>query len=151
MTLTEKNTLLLVGGYFSLAFAVFQISGVFWPPNVIKYFGGPAELSQTHPVIYALLCLGVALMVAVFGIYALSGAGKIRTLPWLRTVITVTTAIYLLRGLMLVPQIPVVTKHPQLMRFALFSVIALCVGLVHLIGLTRLFKQGHPGEALSKS
>jgi hypothetical protein len=82
MTLTEKNTLLFVGGYFSLAFAVFQISGVFWPPNAIKYFGGPAELSQTLPVIYALLCLGVALIVAVFGIYAFSQ----NCMSWLKTI-----------------------------------------------------------------
>jgi len=145
-TLTEKNTLLLVGGYFSLAFAVFQISGVFWPPNAIKYLGGPAELSQTRPVIYTLICIVVAAIVAVLGLYALSGAGKIRRLPMLRTVITVMTVIYGLRGLLLIPQMPVVIKNPGLMRFALFSVISLCVGFVHLGGLIKLFKQGRPSE-----
>lgn len=150
-TLTENNTLLLVGGYFSLAFAVFQISAVFWPPNSIKYLGGPAELSQTRPGIYALLCIVVAAIVAVFGLYALSGAGKIRRLPLLRTVITVTTVIYVMRGLLLIPQMPIVIKNPGLVRFALFSVISLCVGLAHLGGLIKLFKQWRPGEAALKS
>jgi hypothetical protein len=144
--LTGKNTLLLVGGYFSLAFAVFQISGVLWPPAAIKYLGGPAELSQTRPVIYTLICIVVAAIVAVLGLYALSGAGKIRRLPMLRTVITVITVIYGLRGLLLIPQMPVVIKNPGLMRFALFSVISLCVGFVHLGGLIKLFKQGRPSE-----
>lgn len=89
--MAERNTLLLVGGYFSLAFAAFQISGVFWPPNAIKYFGGPGELSKTQPVIYALLCIAVAAIVTVFGLYALSGAGKIRRQPLLRIVLTITT------------------------------------------------------------
>jgi hypothetical protein len=149
--LTKTNSLLLIGGCFSLAFAVFQFSGVFWPANAIKYFGGPDELSQTQPVIYALLCMVFAAIVAVIGLYALSGAGKIRRLPLLRTVITITTVIYVLRGLLLIPQIPIVIEHPDLMRFALFSVISLCVGLVHLAGLIKLFKQGRPGEAASKS
>ncbi len=149
-TSTERNTFLLVGGYFSLAFAAFQISGVFWSPNAIQYFGGPAELSKTKPVIYALLCLAVAAIVAVLGLYALSGAGKIRRLPLLRTILTTTTLIYVLRGLLLIPQLPIVIRQPGLIRFAVFSVISLCVGLVHLGGLIRLLKQGHPGMAASK-
>jgi putative oxidoreductase len=140
----KKNTLLLGGGYFSLAFAVFQISGIFWPPQGIKYFGGPAELSQTQPVLYALLCIVVAAIVAVFGIYALSGAGQIRRLPLFRTVITVATVIYLLRGLLLIPQVPAVVKNPNLIRFALFSAVSLCVGLIHLGGLVQLFRQVSP-------
>jgi hypothetical protein len=145
----SKNILLLIGGYFSLLFAVFQISGIFWPPKGIKYFGGPVELSQTRPVMYAILCLVVGAAVAVFGVYALSGAGTIRHLPLLRTIITAVTVIYLLRGLLLIPQIPVVLKHPGAMRFAVFSLIALCVGLVHLGGLVKLFKYGRPGDLTS--
>jgi putative oxidoreductase len=148
-TSTERNTLLLVGGYFSLAFAAFQISAVFWSPNAIKYLGGPAELSKTRPVIYALLCIAVAAIVAVFGLYALSGAGKIRRQPLLRTILTITTLIYVLRGLLLIPQLPIVIRQPGLIRFAAFSVISLCAGFVHLGGLIKLLKRGHPGIAAS--
>ena len=140
-TSTEKNALLIGGGYFSLAFAVFQISGPLWPPHVIKYFGGPWQLSQTRPVVFALLCIVIAVIVAIFGLYALSGAGKIRRLPLLRTINTATTTIYLLRGLLLIPQIPFVIKYSGVMRYALFSAIALGVGLVHLGGLIKLYKQ----------
>ena len=148
-TATERNDLLLFGGYFSLAFAVFQISGVFWSPDAIRYFGGPAELSRTRPVVYSLLCIAAAAIVAVLGLYALSGAGKIRRLPLLRTIVTITTLIYLLRGLPLIPQLPIVIRKPGLLRFAAFSVISLCVGFVHFGGLIKLLKQGHSDIAAS--
>jgi putative oxidoreductase len=149
--LAKKNALLLGGAYFSLAFAAFQISGIFWPSHAIKYFGGPAELSEARPVLYAFLCIVVAAIAAIFGLYAMSGAGRIRRLPLLRTVITATTAIYILRGFLLIPQIPLAVKHPSLIRFALFSMVSLCVGLIHLAGLFKLFKPRSPAEALSNT
>lgn len=147
----SKNTLLLLGGWFSLAFAVFQISGVFWPPKAIAYFGGPAQMSMNQPVLYAALCVVVGLFAAAFGFYALSGVGVVRRLPLLRTGIGVIAAIYLLRGLLLIQQMPTIIKHPGLWRFALFSMISLCVGVVHLAGLVKLMKCGRPGEAASQT
>ena len=108
------NYLLLAGGYFSLAFAAFQVSAIGWSPSAVRYFGGPADLRIERPILYALLCLAVGAIVAVFGVYALSGAGKIRRMPLLRTVLISVTAIYLLRGLLFIPQLPVVLKHPGL-------------------------------------
>jgi putative oxidoreductase len=147
----EKNTvrmkaLLLGGGYFSLALAVFQILGIFLPSDAIKYFGGPAEISRTSPVLFAFICIVIAAIAAIFGLYALSGAGRIRRLPLLRTVIATTTVIYMLRGLLLIPQIPIVIKHPSLIRFLLFSIISLCAGFVHLAGLKTLFNRGNPAS-----
>jgi hypothetical protein len=143
---TSKSPLLFVGGCFSLAFGAFQLSAVFWPPDAIKYFGGPAQLSQARPVVYALLCMAISAGVSACGLYGLSGAGTLRRLPFLRSVVAATTAIYLLRGLLLISQLPIVVRHPSLVRFALFSVISLCVGLVHLLGVIELFKKGHPGD-----
>ncbi len=142
----QKNTLLVIGGWFSIAFAVFQISGIWWPASAIRWFGGPAEMSVTRPVIYALLCLVVGLGVAVFGFYALSGAGKVARLPLLRTMVTTVTVVYLLRGLLLFPQLPTIIRYPTLWRFAEFSLISLIVGFVHLGGLVKLYRYGRPGE-----
>lgn len=141
-----RNYALLAGGYFSLAFAALQVSGIWWTPDAIRHWGGPADLSVQKPLVYALLCLVVAAVVAVFGLYALSGAGKIRRLPLLRTGLVATTAIYLVRGLLFIPQFPVVWKHPQLARFLVFSLVSLCVGIVYLIGVRYLYRHGRPGE-----
>jgi hypothetical protein len=144
---SPHNYLLLAGGYFSLAFAAFQVSAIWWSASSVKYFGGPAELRMERPILYALLCLAVGAIVAVFGVYALSGAGRIRRLPLLRTVLISVTTIYLLRGLLFIPQVPVVLKHPGLVRFLVFSAISLCLGLVHLAGVVQLYRHGRPGDA----
>ena len=138
------NYWLLAGGYFSLGFAVFQASAIGWPARAVKYFGGPAELRTANPVRYVVLCLAIAAVVAVFGLYALSGAGKVRPLPLLRTVLIVVTAIYLLRGLLVILQMPIVLKHPDLVRFVVFSAISLGVGVIHLGGVVQLCRRGRP-------
>ena len=89
---------------------------------------------------YEVLCTGFAIIVAIFGLYALSGAGSIRRLPLLRTALVTATIIYLLRGLILVPQVPVVLRHPDFIRFLIFSVIAFCVGMVQLVGTVGAFR-----------
>jgi len=137
------NYALLGGGYFSLAFAVFQVTGIWWPSSAIRYLGGPAELSVQRPFLYAFLCLTIGAIVAVFGLYALSGARKIRPLPLLRTGLITITLIYLLRGLLFIPQLPVVMKNPHLVRFLIFSLISLFVGILYLLGVIRLYRQRH--------
>ncbi len=141
------NYLLLIGGYFSLTFAAFQVSAIWWSPEVIEYFGGPADLKTFRPMGYAALCLAVAAIVGIFGLYALSGAGTIRRLPLLRAGLIVIAAIYLLRGLLAIWQMPMVLKHPHLVRFLVFSLISLCVGAVYARGIVGLYKYGRPGES----
>jgi hypothetical protein len=138
-----RNTMLVVGGCFSLAFALFQTSGIWWSPEAVKYLGGPAEMCATNRPLYAALCIIVAVGAAAFGFYALSGAGAIRRLPLLRTVLVGITSIYLLRGLLLLPQALACHRAPKLMpiRFVFMSAIALAVGLVHLAGVVQLFKR----------
>jgi len=140
------NYLLLAGGYFSLVFAVFQVSAIWWPVSVLQYFGGPVPLKMHRPAVYDLVCILAALIIFAFGFYALSGAGQIRRLPSLHTGLIVVAVIYLLRGLLVVPQILIVLKHPGFVRYALFSAIALVVGVVYSLGIAYLYKHGRPGE-----
>ncbi len=142
----QSNFSLLAGGYFSLAFAVFQITAIWWSPGVISYMGGPAQMGVEEPFEYAVLCVLVAGMVGIFGLYALSGAGKLRRFPLLRSVLIGVTAIYLLRGLMIIPQVPLALKHPELVRFLTFSLLSLFVGTLHLVGVVSLYRYGRPGE-----
>jgi putative oxidoreductase len=137
-----SNKYLFLGGLFSLAFAIFQISGIFFPPDLIVYFGGPVELQAENPFLYSLLCLIIGIIVATAGLYALSGAGKFRRLPFLRTVLIAITAIYLLRGLNIILEIISMFKHSNLylMHSAVFSLIAFCIGIIHLTGVIQLLK-----------
>jgi xanthine/uracil permease len=103
-------------------------------------------LRTEKPIQYGLLCIAIGVIVAIFGLYALSGAGKFRRLPLLRTVLLFVAAVYLLRGLLVIPQTPIVLTHPDQVRFVVFSGIALCVGVIHLGGLVQLWRRGRPGE-----
>ena len=135
-SVTKSNYYLLFGGFFSLAFAIFQVSAILLPPDLLAYFGGPVELQAEKPIIYALVCLVIGIIIAISGIYALSGAGKFRRLPLLRTMLIVITTTYILRGLSIIFDIIYMINHPELnfLHFVVFSLIALCIGIIHLIG-----------------
>ena len=45
---SNTNYYLICGGIFSLAFAIFQVSAIFWPPEFISYFGGPTKMQATN-------------------------------------------------------------------------------------------------------
>jgi putative oxidoreductase len=140
----NRNIYLLTGGLFSLAFAVFQVSAVFWPPEMLTFFGGPVEMQAENPLMYIFVCVVIGAIIAVAGLYALSGAGIFRRLPLLRTMLVGITAVFILRGLAIINDLRMINEHPELNlgRFVVFSLFALCVGLVHLIGVIRLFRKG---------
>ena len=145
-SVAKGNIYLQIGGIFSFAFAVFQISAIFWSQELLAYFGGPAKMQAENPMMYILLCLIVGGLVAVCGLYAFSGAGKFRRLPLLRTMLVAITSIFILRGFAVITDLMIIQKHPEqnLIRFLVFSIIALCIGLCHLIGTIKLFKLGRP-------
>ena len=131
---------LKTAGLISLALAFFQaVIGFF--PGMSLYFGAPEVLAKNYPLLVGTSLLVSALLV-LFGLYALSGAGRIRPLPLLKPVLVGVTLIYILRGLVLIPEILLVweildTAVPVPQRFIWFSGGALALGLLHLAGIFR--------------
>ena len=64
---SNRNIYLLVGGMFSFAFAIFQVSAIVWPPALLNYFGGPVKIQAEYPLIYIFGCILVCAIVAVAG------------------------------------------------------------------------------------
>jgi hypothetical protein len=147
----NRNIYLIIGGVFSLAFALFQVSAVIWPPDLLTFFGGPVKMQAENPFMYVVVCVLVGAIVAVCGLYAFSGAGKFRRLPLLRTMLVIITVVFILRGLAIIHDLKMIQQHPEmnLTRFAVYSLIALCVGLIHLMGVIRLFRQGRGKNLLN--
>jgi hypothetical protein len=143
---TKRNVYLLIGGMFSLTFAVFQISAIFWSRELLIYFGGPVKMQAENPILYFIVCVFVGALIAICGLYALSGAGKFRRLPLLRTVLVAVTIIFILRGLLIIPILKILftSSDKEVFRFLVFSIIALGIGIIHLAGVIRLFKLGRP-------
>lgn len=81
-----------------------------------------------------LVTTGIATVLGVWAAFALSGAGLMPRLPLLRTALLAITAIYLLRGLLLIP-IMIIVPYPEGAFDYWSSLIVLAYGCVHAAGL----------------
>jgi hypothetical protein len=127
---------LLAGGVLSLAAALLHLAVIVGGPAWYRFFGAgeamarAAERGAWQP---ALITIGIASVLAIWAAYAFSGAGVIARLPLLRTALVVITAIYLLRGLVLVHAL--VFMPEVVTPFLVWSsLIVLVYGIVHAIG-----------------
>jgi hypothetical protein len=137
---SHGNKLLIGGGISSLAIAVLHIAIIIIGIPAYRSFGGVgdnfANMLEAGSVLPTLLTSSVTLVFAIFGCYALSGAGAIRRLPLLRTGLIVVASIYLLRGLMNIPFWLTLTPStfPEAFKGVAFSVTSLVIGLFYASG-----------------
>ncbi|MEJ2737411.1 MAG: hypothetical protein P8189_28290 [Anaerolineae bacterium] len=133
--MTLSSFCLLLGGVASLLIVLLHLA-LALRPRWYRHFGAD-ELAQMHEqgsrfTVFA--TLGLALIFAVWGIYALSGAGVIGQLPLLRALLITIGVIYVLRSLMLPSELFNVLLRGYPFRFVVFSTGSLAAGLLHLIG-----------------
>ncbi len=96
----DKKVWLRVAAVWSFFMAVCQSVISLWPAAA-AYFGAPPPLLQDRWQLFW-VGEGAALVLVVFGLYALSGAGSIRKLPLLRLGLIGIASLFLLRGLFLI-------------------------------------------------
>ena len=138
MRLKGKQWLILGGG-LSVAAALLHVAIIFGGAPAYRYFGAGeemAELATAGSVLPALLTLFLAVVLALWGLYAFSGAGLIRHLPLLRIGLVIIAGIYTVRGIGFVPQVLWMIESPQSVapREIVFSLASLFVGSAYLIG-----------------
>lgn len=130
------NRWLVIGGWLSLAASLLHIAVIFGGPDWYRFFGAGEEIAQAAeqgswgP---AIMTTAIAAVLAIWAAYAFSGAGKLPRLFLLRTGLIVISAIYLLRGLALVP---LHLWKPELTdAFTVWSsLIVLIYGLAYTVG-----------------
>lgn len=135
------RVLLLVAAGCSVWVAVLHVSIAVAGPAWYRYFGAPslaARIEAGEPLVPTLLALAVAAVFVLWACYALSGAGAIRRLPLLRTALFVIAAVYLLRGLQVVPEVAGVARGALPGRFVVFSAFSAFAGVAYLLGVIRL-------------
>lgn len=101
------------------------------------YFGasGLARLANEGSAWPAVFTLLLAVVFAVFGLYALSAGGWGRRLPLVTAALMGISAIYCLRGLILILDLlRLATGAGYPLRQTVISFVALSVGLAHLLG-----------------
>jgi hypothetical protein len=129
---------LQVAAGFSFFMAICQaVVSVF--PDAAAYFKAPPPLLEDH-LRLLLIGGGVALLFAIAGLYALSGAQSIPRLPLLRLGLIGISCIYLLRGLFLILSALVllgVLEGELLVQGDISTLVFLAAGIAYTVG-TRL-------------
>ena len=137
-----KQSLKLAGG-LSLGMAVFQ-AAISFSPSASQYFDAPPELVANPPM---LIVAGLAMagVLMVFGLYAFSGAGCLRRLPWLRLGLLISGSLYTLRGLFSIPELLIFLgflplPQPLPPQELVASLVSLVIGLLYLAGTLRAWR-----------
>jgi hypothetical protein len=141
MTRFSVNPWLLVAALGNFLLAVLHILIVFIVPYGYVYFGAGsmALLAQEGSIIPTVVTLGIAAIFAVWGCYALAGAGFVRHLPLVVPLLWTISVVFILRGLVVFPDLlRIVAGDDYPVRQTVFSAASLLLGLVHLLGVRRV-------------
>ena len=138
------NPWLLLGGSLSAVAGLLHLGIIVRGAPWYRFFGAGerfARMAEAGQWLPALVTAGIAAVLFVWSAYALAAAGWLvnpARLPWLKLGLSVITAIYLLRGLVVVPMgwwAP--TQATPFWWWS--SAICLVFGLVHLLGLSQVW------------
>jgi hypothetical protein len=133
----QLNYFLLVAGACSALAALLHAGCIVFGAPWYRFFGAGeqmvrlAEQGSRYP---AAVSAAIVLVLALWSVYAFSGAGLLPHLPLLAPALCVITAIFLLRGVAVV----VLLFHPLGRSIAFWwwsSAICLAIGTLHLVGL----------------
>jgi len=105
-------------------------------PAAAAYFKAPLPLLENRMQLF-LVGEGAALILIIFGLYALSGAGSIPRLPLLRLGLIGISSLYLLRGLFFMISLLIflgVLKGEILIQGEIATLIFLAAGIAYAVG-----------------
>ena len=137
------NHFLIAGATLSAFAAILHLGCIVFGASWYRFFGAGEQMAQMadagrwYPIV---VTIAIALVLATWSLYALSGAGVVGRLPFLQVVLCLITGVYLLRGLAVLPLVAL-----GLGRSTTFwwwsSAICLIIGAVHLVGLRQVWSR----------
>ncbi|MEQ7156232.1 hypothetical protein [Brevundimonas aurifodinae] len=131
-----QNPALIVGGVLSALASVLHLAVILGGPGWYRFFGageGMARMAERGSIYPTLITIGIASVLAVWSAYAFAGAGLIPRLPLMRTALVLISAVYLLRGLVLIPAF--IVNPGGILPFVLWSsLIVLVYGIAYAVG-----------------
>ncbi|GHE87284.1 hypothetical protein [Thalassotalea profundi] len=131
------NIFLISAGALSAIAAILHLACIYFGASWYRFLGAGEQMAQlaeqgsTKP---AMITAGIFCVLSLWSLYAFSAAGIIVRLPFIKVVLLIITAIYLIRGvaglfLMANP----LGRTPEFWLWS--SIICLVIGIVHLIGI----------------
>ena len=135
----QSNAWLVVAGSMSALASLIHVGCIVEGPSWYRIFGAPESLIRAvengDPTL-DWMTAGIAAILALWSAYAFAGAGLIRRLPLMRTALVAITAIYLARGLLIVP-VAMQLSYEKAPGDYWSSAIVLLYGIVHAVGTWR--------------
>lgn len=134
---TFHSRYLVLAGACSFLAALLHLACIVGGPSWYRTLGAGERMASMasrgawYPVVITLV---IASVLAVWGLYAWSGAGLLPRLPLLKAALCTITAIYLLRGVVFLPLRTYFPGNSEAFWFW-SSLICLGIGLLHLLGL----------------
>lgn len=152
----QNRQFLLTGGFFTGVASLLHVGIIIGGPEWYRFFGageGMARLAARGSAYPAVVTAGIAAVLGVWTLYALSGAGVIRRLLFLRVALWLIAVIYLARGLLGIPLVLAV-EDPYLQELrarttfmVVSSAICIFLGLCYAAGAFGLRNQSLPLRA----
>ena len=139
MRIPPRGGWLLAGAAASFALVVLHLGViVVGAPAYAFFLAGDrmVDMAQAHSLVPTLVTGAVAFVFAVFGSYALAGAGLLE-LPATRVLVAAIGCVYTLRGLLIVPEALMVHFLDRPTRALVFAAVSLAIGVIHLVGIAR--------------
>ncbi|GGD63272.1 hypothetical protein [Lacimicrobium alkaliphilum] len=133
---SDKNPLLIIGAFCSFAAALSHLGCIVFGADAYRFFGAGEQMAKMAEkgLWYPTIVTSVLVMVLVaWGLYALSGAGVIFRLPFLRFALCAITSVYLIRGVAFFWLMPMFPEN-SLTFWLVSSGICLGIGLLYAVG-----------------
>jgi hypothetical protein len=131
------NKFLIIAAILNGLASLLHLGCIYFGAPWYRFFGAGekmARMAESGSWEPGIITAGIAIVLGIWAIYALSGAGTIRKLPLLRTALCSITVIYLLRGLAAIPL--AIIQPEQATPFLWWSsAICLVFGIIHLKGI----------------
>ena len=131
------NPLLIAAAFLSGIAALLHVGILLFGPSWYRFFGAGkrmVNLAETGSWIPTFVTLCIIAVLSTWALYAVAAAGGVIDLPLQKLAPIIITAIYLLRGVAVLPALALL--HKKITPFWLWSS-AICTlyGVVHLAGL----------------
>jgi putative oxidoreductase len=148
-----RDRLLVAGGVLTGAASLLHVGIIFGGPEWYRFFGAGermARLAARGSIYPAVVTAWIALVLGIWALYALSGAGVIRRLPFVRLALVLIAAVYLARGILGIPLVlvaddPYARQLRAKMTFmVLSSMVCIFLGLCYALGAARLARNPAP-------
>ncbi len=133
----QKNHYLIIAALCSAAAALLHLGCIVFGADWYRFFGAGEQMAQMAEAghIYPTIVTSVIVAVlALWSLYALSGAGVIIRLPLLRLGLCVIAAIYFLRSILFIPLMPMFPEN-SITFWLVSSSICFVFGLMYVLGI----------------